>query len=273
MPLPENFSSWEHFQQTLMQVQNRIVREEFNDLGSDWDDDITTSRGSLRVASTLRDADSALETLNKLMFFYFVLRKGADLQGSIYGMPSIAFQEQFTFAPQIRLYFLEDARDVEQGFSPVEGDITFRLTRESPETITPSEARNLASRVRSAFTAAGGFVWKKGRVKVTYLDKKRGYDFRLLVTSEAEGKRIIEQVLDIQSHAPDWDFLTVHESRATFPIVPGNHTVYGKSRRKMRRRPRADVRFRWAELHIHGLPNPVVLVDRTGTKRDALVKV
>lgn len=269
MALPANYNGWEHLQSVLMQVQNRIVRTEFSD--STDDDNITTPRGSLKVACMLRDDDSAIETLIKLFLFYFILRKASDFQGAIYGIPSISFQEQFTFAPQIRLYFLEDARDVEQGFSPVEGDITFRLTRETPETITPSEARNLATRVRTAFTSAGGFVWKKGRVKVTYLDKKKGYDFRLFVISEAEGKRIIEQVLDIQGHTPEWDFLTIHESRATFPIVPGNHTVYGKTRRKMRRRPRADVRFRWAELHIHGLPNPVVLVDRTGTRRDALM--
>lgn len=268
MPLPDN--TWEHLQSTVMSVQNRIIREEFSDVEDD--DNISTPRASLKVACTLKDDDSAIQTLIRLWMFYGVLRKAQDFHPAMYCIPSIAFQEANTFAPQVKLFFLEPQKDVEKGYSAVEGEITFRLARETPETVTPAEAKALATKIKSAFGSGKGFVWKKGRYKVTYLDRKHGYDFRLLVTSESEGKRVIEQVLDIQSHTPDWDHLTVHESRANFPIVPGNHTIYGKSRRKVRRRPRADVRFRYAELHIHGLQNPITLVDLTGFRKNPLIK-
>ncbi|MCY7274337.1 MAG: hypothetical protein LH702_11495, partial [Phormidesmis sp. CAN_BIN44] len=164
MALPQGFSTWEHLQTTIMQVQNRIVREEFNDVGDDtWDDDITTPRGSLRVASTLRDIDSALETLIKLVFFYVVLRKASDLQPALYGIPVTTFHDSVKFLPQVRLFFLEDTRDVEEGFSSVEADISFRLTGETGETLTKSEATVIANKIRTLFCAGNGFTWKKGR--------------------------------------------------------------------------------------------------------------
>lgn len=272
MALPEGFNPVEFLQDTVMKVQNRIVRDEFNDVGDDdWEADITTSRGALRVACTHQDSDSIDVTLTRLWLFYGCLRKASDFHPPIYGIPIDSYQQQVTFLPQIKLHFLENLRDVEPGFEAVEGEISFRLMHETPETMTPAKAQTLANKIRSLFAGSSGFIWKKGRVKVVYLDKEKGYDFRLLVTSETEGRRIVEQVLDIQNHSPDWQNLSIAESRANFPIIPPNHLVYGKQRRKPRRRPRADVHFKFAELHLHGLPNPIILVDRTGIYRHALL--
>lgn len=274
MPLPEGFSSWEHLQQTLMQVQNRIVREEFNDLGDEsWDDDITTSRGSLRVASTLRDEDSGLETLTKLLFFYVVLRKAADLQAPIYGIPVTTFQDSVKFLPQVRLFFLEDSHDVEHGFSPVEAEMTFRLIGETSETLTKQDATTIANKIRTLFCAGNGFTWKKGREVWTYKNPAQGYNLRLLAWNETEAKKVIEQVLDVRSHSPNWDkYLDGTTKKKTFATVPGTHLLYGKTRRKPRERPIATVRFRYAELKLHGLPNDIQLVDRTGFRHDPLVR-
>ena len=262
-------NEWEHLQSVLMQTHNRIIRDEFSDI--EPDDDITTPRGSLKVACLLKDSDSALMTILRYWLFYVDLKKAQDLAPAIYGVPITSFQEHFQFAPHIKLYFLEDGDDVAEGYSRVKGEISFKLIGETSESITPAKAESLAHKIRTAFATGSGFVWKKGRIKVSYLDKARGYDFRLLVTTEAEGRRVIEQVLDIQNHTPDWDNLSIAESRADFPITPPTRHIYGKSRRLPRRRPRADVRFRVAELHIWGVPLPVILVDNTGTYRNALV--
>jgi hypothetical protein len=55
-----------------------------------------------------------------------------------------------------------------------------------------------------------------------------------------------------------------------FPTIPGQDFIYGKTRRRPRRRPIADVRFQCALLHVHGLPNPIVLYDRSGAYSTAL---
>lgn len=267
MPLPNNFSEWEHLQDQVTRIHNRQVREYFSDIVED--NDISTSRASLRHACLMKDEDTSVMTMLRLWLFEVTAGHAKSLQPDIYGLPVTTFQERYTFAPQVHLYFLESPRDVEKGYAAVQGEISFRLTESQYENITPAEAKTLANRIKAAM-ATPPFIWKKGRIKVTYTDITRGYDFRLLVTSETEGRRVIEQVLDIRSHTPDWEYLTVNESRRNFPIVPPNKTIYGKSRRMPRQRPRADVRFRYASLHIHGLSNPITLVSMGGLKRNAL---
>lgn len=262
-------NEWEHLQSVLLQTHNRIIREEFSDI--EPDDDITTPRSSLKAACLLKDSDSALMTILRYWLFYVDLRKAQDLAPAIYGTPITSFQEHFQFAPHVKLHFLQDQNDVQEGYSAVDGDITFKLVDETNESITPAKAEALAHKIRSSFATGSGFVWRKGTTKVSYLDKARGYDFRLLVMSESEGRRIIEQVLDIQNDTPDWGNLSISQSRASFPATPPTRHIYGRSRRLPRRRPRADVRFKFAQLHIWGIPTPILLVDRTGYFRNALV--
>ena len=271
MPLPEGFDPWEHLQNTLRRVQNRLVRHEFRDLGDDWDPDIREPRGSLRVACELDDRDTATMTLLRLILFYIILRKAQDLHPAMYAVPSINFQQLVRFYPQITLFFSEDLANVEEEFEPVESRVSFRLVGESPQTLTPAEARNYANRIKALFASGKGFTWKRGRELWSYIDQERGYFFQLLAWNEAEARKVVEQVMDVRSHSPDWDRLTVSEKKKSYQTVPGFHHIYGKSRRKYRDRPIATVRFRYAELKIHGLPNDITLVDKTGFRRSPLV--
>lgn len=267
MPLPNEFSEWEHLQDQTRRVHNREVSEWFSDAP---ELDISTPRASLRHACTIKDNDTAVMTFMRMWLFEVQAKHARSFHPDIYGIPITTFQESIKFKPQIQLYFLEPQSSVDTGYSAVEGEISFRLTEPQYENITPVEAKSLANRIKSAL-ATPVFVWKKGRLQVTYRDELKGYAFRILATSEAEAKRVIEQVMDIRQHTPDWDNLVVHEARKSFPIVPGNQVVYGKSRRKPRQRPRADVRFRYATLHLHGVPNGITLVDVSGTRNNPLV--
>lgn len=275
MPLPEGFSPWEHLQDVLMQSYNRVVREEFSDLGnSDDDDDISTPRNSLKTACKIVENDSIPQALMRMLLFYFVLRKAQDLQTPVYGIPLPSYQEARKFRPQIQLYFQEDAQDIEEGYAPVTGEITFRLMNESSETLTESEVSAYANRVKNAFASGGGFRWAKGKLMCSYTDNPNGYKLQLLCRNKTEARRVVEQVLDIQQHAPNFKYLNVSENEepaARYPTIPPNQLILGRARREPRARPIADVRFQYALLHIHGLPHPIVLVDRTGVFRQPLV--
>jgi hypothetical protein len=99
---------------------------------------------------------------------------------------------------------------------------------------------------------------------------------QLLVRDKTEGKRIVDKVLDIQGHSPDWKKFNHAENEIpseAFPIVPGNQTILGKSRKKPRKRPIADVRFQYAVIKIDGLPHPITLVDRSGVFLNPLERV
>ena len=262
----------ETLQSIIRKWQNRELREYFLDFGVDenWDPDLTTPRGKLAHALRHEDEDPYLVTLLKCWFFEHI--KGQAYRVPYYGIPVSSFQESRKFMPQIKLYFREDLEDVEPGYPPVEGEITFRLMGSAD--ITKSQAEVFATRVKLAFGAGGaGYLWRKGKDMATYTDWAKGYQLQILTRSEAEAREVITKVLDIQNDAPNWAKLNYSENAApaeAYPTIPDRELIYGELRRLPRKRPVADCRFQYALLNLHGVAAPIVLYDRSYTYAAAL---
>jgi hypothetical protein len=249
-----------------MQVHNKIVRDAFADTPTD--DDITTPRGSLKVACTLRDNDSALMTALRYMLFYYDLGQARALHPEIYGIPTTVFQEIRAFKPHVKLYFQEDREDVDDGYQPVRGEVSFRVMNETSESMTPSEVTRLRNEVRRVFETGNGYVWKKGRLLCNYVHKEKGYQFQLLCRSETEAKDLIGKILSVNNDTPQWKRLNVSandEPSQAYPIIPETVNILGERRRMPRHRPLANVRFQYAELNLYGMKKPIILCDRSGT--------
>lgn len=276
MPLPEDFNPWEHFQDVFTKAYNQEVREEFNDLGGDdWDPDIHVPRGSLRIACTALDEDSALMLNLRAMLFYMVLRKARDLQAPVYGSPVGTLNAQRKYRPQILFYFKEDPGDVEPGYDPLDGRISYRLMNETFETITKTELTNIANRVKTIFGANHGLLWKKGKDLAAYTDPNNGRQFQLFVRSKADAKIIIEKVLETIPASPNWKHLTYKECdepTLAYPTIPPSHTIMGHSYKEPRYRGIGEVRFQNAVASIWPLPKPITLYDRTYTLPAPLVQ-
>lgn len=264
MPLPDNYSPWEHLQDQLRRVHNKEVREWFRDID---DNDISTPKSSLKMACLMADFDTAPMTVIRMLLFYINCGRAKDFHPPLYTLPVQEGYERVSGKPQIKLFFLEDRKDVEAGYDPVAGEIGIRLMNETTETLSKANALSLATKCKTAFGAGSGFIWRKGRESYSYTDAHRGYRMKVLARSETEAKRVIEQVMDIQSHTPSWDNLTKNEAvnaSSKYPTNPGTQTIQGKVYKKYRKRPVADVRFQHAELHIDGLPRPIILYDHSG---------
>lgn len=192
--------------------------------------------------------------------------KGKDV-GNNYSIPVTTFQDQFRFPPQVKLIFSQYKEDLGESGKKIRAEISFKLTGETGETMTPAKALIVARNIKREMVTGALLKIERGKIIITYLDKEKGYDFRLKVKDEAEGRRVIKKVMDIQAHVPEWSRLCVHESRASFPDLPSRELIYGESRRPPRRRPVGLVPFKYAEMHVWGLNAPVSLVDTTG-KRD-----
>lgn len=273
--MPQPPQPTENLQDIIRKWFNREVRDYFGDLNvdDDWDPDLTSPRSSLANACRHQDEDSLLLTLLKAWFFEHV--KSQTYRVPYYGIPVSSFQEARKFRPQIKLYFREDLEDVEPGYTPVAGEITFRLMDQSSETITPSIAAALANRVKLALGSGGsGHIWRKGKDMANYTDWGKGYQLQLLVRSESEGRELIGKVLDIQNDSPQWSKMTYstnEEPMAAYPTIPEQDFIYGETRRRPRKRPIASCRFQYALLHVHGIASPIVLYDRSYTYSTALV--
>lgn len=257
MPLPLNFNEWEHLQNTIKLWHNKAVAKWFK---NQTVNDISTPKAALRQACTIKDNDTSTITLIRLWLFEITAGHAQSLQAPIYGIPTGDYQREVTYKPQIKLFFREKpSRDMLDRASPVTGEITFRLMTESSQTISRAKAVALAKDVKREF-ANPIFEWEKGWYKYTYKDIEKGYDLRLLVKSKAEGVRIAKAVLAIQSHSFDNDKQQFIDHDRTYSLNPGTHVVYGRSTKKFVRRPRVDVRFRYAQLLIHGQINAINLV-------------
>lgn len=273
MPQPPQPS--ENLQDYIRKWFDREVKEYFRDINIDdnWDPDLTTPRGKLANACLHQDNDSLLLTMLKCWFFEHI--KSQTYRVPYYGIPVSSFQESRKFQPQIKLYFQEDFEDVEPGYHPIRGEITFRLMNYTTQTITPNVAEGLANRVRIAFGDGGrGYLWRRGKDMATYTDWGKGYQLQLLTRSDLEAREIINKVLDIQNDAPNWAKLNYSENAEpmeAYPTIPEQEMIYGELRREARRRPIATCRFQYALLNIHGVAAPIVLYDRSYTYSTALV--
>ena len=269
--LPPNFSPYEHLQDTCKRAYNRLILQHFNDVADDAD--LSVPRASLKLACTHLENDSLAATMLRIMIFEMTLRGSSSLQPAIYGIPVQEFEASTKYLPQIKLFFLEDFQDVDAGYQPVQGEVTLRVSGNAGANLTMAEVQVFAQRIKQVF-ATPPFIWRKGWDKYTYRDRAEGIDLRILARSEVEAKRLIEAVLDIRPTTPDWSNFKSHiddNPSANYPVNPGNRVILGQSRRIYRKRPRADVRFRYATLNIQGLPNPINLVDLSGTRSTPIV--
>jgi len=273
MALPADFDKMKHLQDVVQRWYNREVREYFSDLGGDeWDPDIRDGRSSLRIACSHDPNDSLIETHLRMQLFERIRRSAFDMP--FYGIPVTGYHQARKFKPQIMLYFQEDIQDVEPTFAPVTGEVSFRLMDHESDTLTPPLAATFAQRIESNFSIGGGFVWRKGRVMCTYTDQSRGYKLQILCRDDQYARDLIDRVLDVQNHTPDWSKLNVIENSnpaERYPTIPPTDRIYGEQRRRPRARPVADCRFQFAVLNVHGLVNPQPLVDRTGLYPSAIV--
>lgn len=275
MTLPDGFSEFEHLQSLVKQVHNREVRDAFSDLGGEeWLPDISTPRASLRHGCTIKDDDN-IATINMRMWLYFLhLRRAKDLQPTIIGNIVGNFDPQRKYRPQLGFYFKEDEGDVEDGYDPVEGTITFRLMSETTETLTKARLRTIAQKIKTEFDVSNGFIWRKGKDLASYVDKKNGFQFQLLVRNKTDAKELIGKLLDCVAKTPNWKYLSYKESdepTSTFPTIPSNQTILGEVYKEPRRRPIASVRFQYAYCKVWGRPTPVILFDRSFAHLNALV--
>lgn len=268
MPIPDNFSPWEHLQSVLMKVHNSEVKEEFSDITDD--DDISLPRSSLKQACLLKDNDTSEITLLRMMLFWFNLRKAKDLQPDFYGLNIHELQATRKYKPHIKLYFEEHLvlGEISRNRTPIDGEISFRLMNETSQSLTQANLTTFGNKIKALFGGNTPEKWHKGKNMASYTDRERGYQLQILTDTKQHAKDLITKVLDIQAHTPNWKYLNYKENEEpleAFPNTAQTTTILGKSQKLPLVRPRVDVVFQHASIHIHGLPRAICLYDRTGS--------
>lgn len=222
----------------------------------------------------LRGTPKELRSIIMSLMATYQLLENKDI-GTIYGEPSEDYQTRRKFKPQILLYFEEDKDDVELGYRPSSGRISFRIMGEESKTITKADLSALATKIKNVFGVNNGYVWRKGKELYSYTDVDKGYSLQILARSENNAKEIATSILSIQNHT----FILKNMQQCKnlnelekYPYTPPNETILGDVVRMPRYRPNVEVRFQYAVAHIHGKANPILLYSRTSKKTGALIK-
>lgn len=186
------------------------------------------------------------------------------------------------YCPLVRLYFRQDSDFVAgtnqpkgRGRNRKEGELRFRLMNETTETISEGELTSLGQRIKQAFGGDNGYIWHKGKELFTYADWSRGYQLQMLVRTEAQARELTTKILALQGHTPIWKYLTKSQNVSEaerYPAVAETKIILGKQVTLPLRRPNVEVRFKYADVQISPLIDPIVIYDRTGKKKGALVR-
>ncbi len=273
MALPEGFTPVQHLKDVLRKSYNRFVKEEFEDIDTD-DLGIATPRTSLRTACLVDEGDSQILINNRMMLFYFILRKAQDLQPSIAGIPLEDYAQKVTFRPQITLFFKEHDGAVEPDYSPLRSQVSVRIPNKTHETISRSDLIGYGNAIKASFGGTTPYYFRRGKVCVHYHDKEEGLKLQLYVFSKDEGKNVINKVLNLVDKTPKWKFLSFSETddpSSAYPTIPPLENIIGESRRMPRKRPVGNVYFQYATAEIYGIPRPVMLYAIPEMLKQALV--
>lgn len=270
MTLPQGFNEYEHLQDLMRREHNKAVNLWFR---NQPDNDLSKPKSALKHACLIKDNDTSVMTMMRLWMFEVTVGRTQAIQRPVYAIPEQEVQTNWKYKPQITLYFLEPYnREAHGNGEPrADAEISFRLIGETNESMTRALAEKLAREIKNEF-AKPVFEWSKGWFKCTYLDTEKGYDLRLYVKSKHEGERVVKQVLKIQNHTFDRDNFQFIDHDRSYPANPGTHRVYGQIRKKYTKRPRVDVKFKYAQLKIQGLPNAINLVATSGTRLRSVIE-
>jgi len=182
--------------------------------------------------------------------------------GTVYGIPAESYQETFTFKPQVKLYFRQPVNEVPAGGRRKYDEHGFRLIGKESETIVLADVEALAARIRSLFGGASPFFYQTGKNRATYTEKAKGYELKINCYDKANGRKVVEQMLDITSHSPDWkffNFIQNEDPTDRYDETPGSVTILGERYKRPVRRRIAKVEFYQATLALHGKSEQILL--------------
>ncbi|MEH2195680.1 MAG: hypothetical protein V7K98_23980 [Nostoc sp.] len=199
---------------------------------------------------------------------------GRDL-GTIYGTAPIEIAER-RYRPEVVLkFYRKQNSDKEKGeiVEAMSMQIAFRLMNKTTADFeTDTYLKSLAALIHSKF-ATPPFKITKGLETYTYADHQKGYQFKLDVNNQQEARRVVEQVLDLQQHAVNDDLLRRGSRRLT-PEKPNGEkvTILGAIQTLPTHQNKGIVSFQYAYLNVGVSVPPIILVDTTGRKKNAIFR-
>jgi len=252
MPVPQDSSEFERRQNTLMQLRNRKIRQDyFSDVIDSTPND--SPRRVLMDDLLIKDTDCFADMWLKSELLKEVTGDDAPLFLPDYDGAPISVLDK----PQVHLRFIErKGTAVIARRRRAEALISFRLMDKTISTVTQADINELKREINLAFPSS--YQVKKGRIKYSYRDKKNGFELVLTLQNESEAREVITKVHAIRDKTPDWDFLSTSTSEKNF-TVRKTITILNQIEKVPYERPITDCYLKEAVIRFGNLKKIVIL--------------
>lgn len=210
--VPQDLSEFERRQNTLMQLRNRKIRQDyFSDVIDSTPND--SPRRILMDDLLIKDTDCFADMWLKSELLKEVTEDDAPLYLPNYDDIPISVLDK----PHVHLLFIErKSTAIINRRKRVQALISFRITDKTVSTITQADLNELKREINLAFPST--YQVKKGRFKYSYRDKNNGFELILTLLNETEAREVITKVLAIRDKTPDWDNLKTSTSEKNFTV-------------------------------------------------------
>lgn len=192
--MPAGANSTEVLQGVVRRVYNKWVRDWFQDVDALDELDLSVPRHSAYAACLHQDNDSLIVTTTRQKLF-------DDLRGRLttplVGETVLKQTVVRANRPKIILYFQEDFNDTDPDYAPVSGQVGFRLMDETAESLTEAKLKQLATKIKSVFGRNNGYIWRKGKLMVSYTHWEEGYQLQILCKTKDDGKELVKDILSL----------------------------------------------------------------------------
>lgn len=205
MPLPENFSEFEHLQDVLRRCVNELVKESFSEEIEDLD--INTPESALKHACLHKDNDTGA-MCNMRMMLFTLIRGEVDLTDKLYAQPILEHHRAVTFAPQIVVKMKEtkeSAKAAKRASAPARMQISFRLPFVDETTVTENQISQWRDKAKALFPTT--YDHSLGLQSVSYKDDKIAvYWTSIKYQFKTEAVALIDKLLDFM------EFIRTHST-------------------------------------------------------------
>lgn len=250
----------EFFQSFVRKYINTAIRAHFKDVTVNDPDnlDVNNPREAAKKLCLHKNTDTLTLTIGRLLFWWIETR--GLLEEFIYGIPATNFHESVAFKPQIVLYWrekIEDAR--KKNRYPIRARYSVRWRGDYA---TRGDIDKIRVKINDIFNKPNTHQFTKGRIKYSYRDKIKGYEFIVSNVSDLKAKELINKLLEIQGDNPlNPNYLTKSYKDEADWDTTETIKVDGRTEKLPKLRQIGRVYFTRAELKVHGNTRDILLTD------------
>ena len=239
---PVNLNKTESLTDLVRRVHNRKVKEKFSSVTAD--DEFDAPEGRLKFKCLIKDKDSILFSILRILLFKFYCSDALDdITDNIYGIPYVDFKTHYNVVLALKF---QEKPPYDSGTTPKRLQISLPLTIK-PEDVTELTLNTLKRKLNTNFPE----IYKHycGKNYYSYYDRNFQHRFKVPARNANEAEILYQKMFELIDL--DFEKSSFKEiSKTTNTQNNSTVRVLGKTRKKVKTQKFGSVELKQAVLEI-----------------------